>query len=224
MCLYTILISLIIGSFVQCLIDRYPNYFISKYSYCNNCNTQLNFIDLIPLFSYIYLKGKCRYCNKTINSYNFFTELFFLLSYLIFLKLKSELYIYILFSSLYLSSGIDIIHYEISDITIVSIILIIIYKGIYMNYELAIIILIIGLVLSKFNLIGFGDIKLLFVLSFFLTIYQFIIALLISCISALLFILMKRNKNILYFCPFISFGYFTVIFLSQLQSKMYFLH
>src|SRR5699024_11633013 len=30
------------------------------------CNHKLEYKDLIPIFSYIYLKGKCRYCNTSI--------------------------------------------------------------------------------------------------------------------------------------------------------------
>ena len=37
------------------------------HSYCPNCNHKLEFWDLIPVFSYIFLGGKCRYCKKQIK-------------------------------------------------------------------------------------------------------------------------------------------------------------
>ena len=35
--------------------------------YCPNCNHELGFFDLFPVFSYIFLKGKCRYCGNKIR-------------------------------------------------------------------------------------------------------------------------------------------------------------
>jgi prepilin signal peptidase PulO-like enzyme (type II secretory pathway) len=40
---------------------------INGRSICVNCKHQLSAIDLIPLFSWIYLGGKCRYCKKAIS-------------------------------------------------------------------------------------------------------------------------------------------------------------
>ena len=37
-----------------------------KHSYCPNCNHKLGFFDLFPVFSYIFLGGKCRYCSTLI--------------------------------------------------------------------------------------------------------------------------------------------------------------
>jgi leader peptidase (prepilin peptidase)/N-methyltransferase len=36
-------------------------------SHCSHCGTQLKFYDLIPLFSYLQLRGKCRYCKQRIS-------------------------------------------------------------------------------------------------------------------------------------------------------------
>ncbi len=36
-------------------------------SHCQSCNKLLSFLDLIPLFSYIFHKWKCAYCKKTIS-------------------------------------------------------------------------------------------------------------------------------------------------------------
>lgn len=60
----------IIGSFVNALQYRIENKLsISKgRSICPNCKHELTWLDLVPLLSFVFLKGKCRYCNKKISS------------------------------------------------------------------------------------------------------------------------------------------------------------
>ncbi len=36
-------------------------------SFCPECKTQLKWHDLVPLLSFIYLRGRCRYCHKKIS-------------------------------------------------------------------------------------------------------------------------------------------------------------
>ena len=36
-------------------------------SHCSNCNHQLHRKDLVPVFSWLFLKGKCRYCGDKIS-------------------------------------------------------------------------------------------------------------------------------------------------------------
>ena len=36
-------------------------------SYCPNCNHKLTFLDMIPILSYVFLGGKCRYCKQKIR-------------------------------------------------------------------------------------------------------------------------------------------------------------
>jgi len=59
--------GLCIGSFLNCFIYRLENNkTVSGRSFCPNCKHTLCWLDLIPLFSFIFLKGKCRYCKKAI--------------------------------------------------------------------------------------------------------------------------------------------------------------
>ena len=57
-----------VGSFLNVVILRTPKLesFIFKRSYCPKCYEKLSFYDLVPIFSSIFLKFKCRYCNKSI--------------------------------------------------------------------------------------------------------------------------------------------------------------
>ncbi|MEA2020825.1 MAG: prepilin peptidase [Patescibacteria group bacterium] len=56
-----------VGSFLNVLIDRLPKgSSILGRSYCENCNTPLAWFDLIPVFSFLFLWGRCRYCGEKI--------------------------------------------------------------------------------------------------------------------------------------------------------------
>ncbi|MFC1949217.1 prepilin peptidase [Chloroflexota bacterium] len=64
-----ILLGLFVGSFINVCIDRLPQgqSIIRPPSHCAACNRKLSIPDLVPLFSYIWLRGKCRYCNAHIS-------------------------------------------------------------------------------------------------------------------------------------------------------------
>lgn len=57
------------GSFVGALVWRLKNKqnFISERSECEYCHHKLDWHDLIPVFSWLALKGRCRYCGKRIG-------------------------------------------------------------------------------------------------------------------------------------------------------------
>jgi prepilin signal peptidase PulO-like enzyme (type II secretory pathway) len=57
-----------VGSFLNCLIFRLEkNQGFFGRSFCPHCQQKLSFKDLIPLLSFLLLKGKCRYCQKKIS-------------------------------------------------------------------------------------------------------------------------------------------------------------
>lgn len=61
--------GLFIGSFLNVVIlrARSNEKFLFGRSHCPLCKTTLKWFDLIPLFSFILLKGRCRYCRKKIS-------------------------------------------------------------------------------------------------------------------------------------------------------------
>ena len=63
------IIGLFVGSFLNCIIYRLPynESFLRGRSYCPKCKHKLAFYDLVPLFSFLILKGKCRYCKEKIS-------------------------------------------------------------------------------------------------------------------------------------------------------------
>ena len=67
-CVLSGLLGLCIGSFLNVLIDRLPKKErITGRSYCPYCKKKLAWYELIPLFSFIFLGGKCSSCKKPIS-------------------------------------------------------------------------------------------------------------------------------------------------------------
>ncbi|MBO7514880.1 MAG: prepilin peptidase [Lachnospiraceae bacterium] len=62
-------LGLLIGSFLNVCIYRIPRGegIALEPSHCPNCKTRLKWFELIPLFSWIGLKGKCRTCKHPIS-------------------------------------------------------------------------------------------------------------------------------------------------------------
>lgn len=68
--LLIIIFGLIVGSFFNVCIYRIPlkkSIILPERSYCPKCNHFLGVLDNIPIFSYIFLRGKCRYCKEKIS-------------------------------------------------------------------------------------------------------------------------------------------------------------
>lgn len=63
-------LGLAIGSFVNVLICRVPEgkSIVTPPSACMKCGARLKTLDLVPVFSYIFLKGRCRYCGAKIST------------------------------------------------------------------------------------------------------------------------------------------------------------
>jgi leader peptidase (prepilin peptidase)/N-methyltransferase len=69
--------GLTIGSFLNVCIYRIPRGESINYppSHCTNCVNKIKFYDLIPIISYLFLKGKCRFCGEKISIRYPFLEL-----------------------------------------------------------------------------------------------------------------------------------------------------
>lgn len=67
--LYLFIIGLFFGSFYNVVaLRRVKNEsIVFPASHCVNCNHKLAFYELIPVFSYLFLKGKCKKCKKKIS-------------------------------------------------------------------------------------------------------------------------------------------------------------
>ena len=58
-----------IGSFLNVVIYRLPRdeSLLSPPSHCYSCGARLTFVDLIPVLSYLILRGRCRHCGATFS-------------------------------------------------------------------------------------------------------------------------------------------------------------
>ena len=76
------------GSFFTLAVYRIPlkKDITHEHSFCPNCNHKLGVLDLIPVWSYLILQGKCRYCGEKIRIRYFILEILsgivFVISYL----------------------------------------------------------------------------------------------------------------------------------------------
>lgn len=109
----------IIGSFLNVVILRTPlrQSIVTEPSHCFSCGHRLAWYDMFPIFSWLFLRGKCRYCKAKISSRYMIVEAVTAVSnclaYLVF-GFKWELaFSIVLFAVLVVLSGIDIDHFEI---------------------------------------------------------------------------------------------------------------
>ncbi len=67
--LLLILLGLVLGSFVNAFVWRIHEKkdWIRERSECTHCHHVLGPLDLVPVLSWLFLKGKCRYCDKKIE-------------------------------------------------------------------------------------------------------------------------------------------------------------
>ena len=73
------------GSFSNVCIYRLPNSgnVAKGRSFCPDCKNKIKWFDNIPFFSYLFLKGKCRQCSKTISFQYFIVELLTAISFVL---------------------------------------------------------------------------------------------------------------------------------------------
>ncbi|MDA3840721.1 MAG: prepilin peptidase [Patescibacteria group bacterium] len=83
---YILTLGLIIGSFLNALLYRlHEGETIMGRSYCPKCKKQIAWYDNIPVFSFIFLRGKCRKCHEKISwqypAVEFITGILFLYAF-----------------------------------------------------------------------------------------------------------------------------------------------
>jgi len=64
-----IILGLSLGSFINAFVWRFSQKknFVSDRSECTSCHHKLSGLDLVPVFSWLFLRGKCRYCRQRIS-------------------------------------------------------------------------------------------------------------------------------------------------------------
>ncbi len=115
------LYGIVVGSFLNVCIYRLPEdqSVVNPPSHCPKCDNQLRAADLVPLFSFLFLGRKCRYCGAPI-SWRYFTielvtGLMFVACYLKF-GYSIDFFAYVLFlSALIVAFMVDLDHFIIPD-------------------------------------------------------------------------------------------------------------
>lgn len=121
MTLFALLLGFVFGSFLNVLIVRIPQNMsiIKPSSHCPACKNSIKWYQNIPIFSYIYLKGRCASCGAKISFvYPLVEVLTGVVFMLVFLKSPNIFYalcVSVSFSLLLALSIIDIKFKEVPD-------------------------------------------------------------------------------------------------------------
>ena len=198
---FLFIFGLIFGSFLNVIIYRIPKNIsiIKPRSFCPKCKKQIPLYRNIPLLSYIIQKGKCHNCFKKISSNYFIIELIigvlWMLSFYYFNSLNETIYFNIISTLLIGIAIIDKKEFIIPlELTISSLIIIIMYSLIYGNILSNLSGMIIGLgylsiifiitfLITKKQTLGYGDLQLIFVLGLWISDIRILLVIFI-CISA----------------------------------------
>ena len=258
--LYLFLLFLItgafIGSFLNVLIDRLPrNESIAKgRSYCESCKRKLPWYDLIPLFSFILIKGKCRRCRTSLSLYYPIVELttgvLFTLTFIFLsaINIKYELlsmnsiaelvYYLFLLSALIVVFFTDLKYGIIPDKIIFPAIFISFIYLIFQSPDIlvsnllsamgAFLFFFLIFILTKGKGMGFGDVKLVFLMGIALGFPNIIIAFYLAFLTGALISLIlvawgkkKLHGGTIPFGPFLVLGTFLAIFLGEKIIKFF---
>jgi len=242
-------IGLIFGSFANVCIVRLPKdetIFFGR-SNCPKCKKKISWHDNIPLFSFIFLGGKCRQCNKKISVNYFIIELitgiFFVITFLytnnyfdfVLINLILILFLIIFF--------IDLKHFIIPDILNFSLIFLgllknfIPTKNLNFNYDIeqSIIGGVVGYLtiwiiiflykkLKNLDAMGFGDAKLMAAIGTFFGLKSIPLILFFSSITALLIVLpslINKTRNLKAEIPFGPYILISAVFYYFYGDKIY---
>lgn len=230
------IIGTILGSFYLVISTRLPKGedAIFSRSKCDSCGKILKWYNLIPIFSYVFQKGKCSYCHKKISSENIWAELatgfLFLFTYLWFNN-GYNFFVGLIICSLLIIIFISDFKYMIilDSPLIISSILIIILKLIFVGFKetitsilsgvalfiVMLVLLDIGKILFKKEALGGGDIKFSFLIGLILNFPIGLVTIILSSFLALPYavasVIIKKNNELPY-GPFLAGALFIVFF------------
>lgn len=230
------------GSFFTVIGLRMPKDepFLTGRSHCDNCLHELSLLDMVPIFSYLFLRGKCRYCKEKINSLSTWMELFtgilFALAYYAFGFSYSLLVALGIIAMLIIVTVSDMSYLVIPDqlliffsiyFVVISLLdgglkqtLLNILSGFFLFFIMYLIMLI-GNKLFKRESLGGGDIKMMFVFGIILHPLLGAISIFLGSCLALpvsLFILTKKKERIVPFGPFLLIA-LTLIYFTRLTPR-----
>ncbi len=229
-CTYLFILGTILGSFYNVVGYRLPKgeSIVYPSSHCPNCNHKLSFLELIPILSYIFQKGKCKKCKQKISLFypifEALTGILFVLAYLSY-GLDLKLIIALTFISMITIIVVSDYHYLIiPDEVLIFFGIIILIEIICINgFNAGIYALLNGIasfitmfLIKKFGdfifkkeSMGGGDIKLMFIFGMVLSYPIAVLSIFVGSLFGLpisLIILWKKHDHVIPFGPFLSLG------------------
>lgn len=239
------LYGLLIGSFLNVCIFRIPKGegIALTRSHCMNCGYELKWYDLIPLFSYIGLKGRCRKCREHISvQYPVIEALNAFMYIIVFLAngftAISVIYC-LLVSALIVLSVIDLRTMTIPEgitnfIAVLGMVRIVLDYPHWSKYVIGFLVITVPLYLlnrisgamNEGNVaIGGGDVRLMGATAFILGYKLIILAFFVGCIAGSVIHLarMKISKEgrVLAMGPYLSIGIVLAMFFGECFLKWY---
>lgn len=231
--MFIIILSLIFASAIKCLVDSEDKReFLFRRSYCASCHQELKAGDLIPIFSYLYKKGRCSYCNQKIPLDIFLYEIFTFITIILFIIFQKQ-FVFIsyfevgIFIILIFLGIEDVKSFEVND-ELFYLLIILNFSSIYMHYYLFsfldfICLIVIFHILYIFTRggLGYGDIKIFCVLALNLNLFEGVYLLIFTFLYAGFFaiglIILKKvkRKTKLPLVPFIALSYLTIILIRE---------
>ena len=229
------IIGTVFGSFYNVVGYRIPNHESILYpsSHCTKCGHKLKFYELIPIFSYLFLNGRCMKCGDRISPFyplfEFLTGLLFSLCYLSFGFSYELIFALTFISMLIIITVSDLLYMIIPDEILIFFIFVLgIQKILFFGFDcfwssilhgiisFAVMFLIkkMGDFIFKRESMGGGDIKLLFVFGFVLDAPSAILAIFMGSFIGLpiCLLLLKNNKeHIIPFGPLLALGSIIVL-------------
>ncbi len=236
------IMGLVFGSFFCCVGLRLSTNknFIKERSICDKCYHTLAWYDLIPLISFISLKGRCRYCHEKVSLLNPFIEvatgILFALSYYSFgFSLELVLALFLVALSMIIFAS-DLTYMIIPDEVIIffSIVIIILefflegIEGVGLSllsglslFFFMFCLMKLGNALFKKESLGGGDVKLFFVLGLIIDPFLGLVTIFLASLIALpvsLYLLYKNKEHMIPFGPFILIA-FLIVFFSKITTS-----
>ena len=225
----------VFGSFLNCVTDRIINHekWWTGRSKCDSCGHVLGILDLFPVFSYLFLKGKCRYCGAKLSINYVLSETVLGVLFLGYIIIHGTIDLVLfrdlgLIACLYGLSLSDLKSYEIPNgFIIFGIIWWLIFSfsldglvsGVVISGSILIITLIMEKILKK-EAMGGGDIKLFFMVSLYLGLSVSLFNIILACVIGLLFVLIGK-KNMIPFGPSISIATYVSMLVGSQVVNMY---
>jgi len=113
--IFIFIFGIVMGSFLNVLIYRIPNgeNIAFPASKCQNCQTELKWYHNIPIFSWLFLKGKCAFCNDSIAmQYPIIEFITGIIAVLLFFKVGLVWYLPFVFLTFFLLLGLVMIDFK----------------------------------------------------------------------------------------------------------------